>query len=178
MRGNLGAPCRVYKRLWQSEEGTLQLSFWAQLPLTWSHAGTSWLRNGGSSPPCHGPRMLALPLCLHPTKAGWCCVGGCVLNRGTALDELLKVPDRIVDLIYCTFDLLQNTQQQNLIQAPSQHCRQLLGIHLGCWPFPWGFLGLSPGKKVPGSLPKGSADVPVVLGTTGGCRSHAWVLLS
>lgn len=60
-----------------------------------------------------------------------------MLHRGTTLDELLEVPDGTVDLIYCTFDLLQNIQQQNLIQARSQ----LLDVQLGGWPFLWAFPG-------------------------------------
>lgn len=44
------------------------------------------------------------------------------------------MPDEIVDLIYYSFDLLQNIQQQKLVRAPSQHCSWLLEIQLGGWP--------------------------------------------
>lgn len=187
MRGNLGAPCRACKRLCQSEQGTLQLSFWAQLPPTWSHAGTSLLREGESgTPSLPWPRMQG---CwehpyqhLHPAKAGRCCVGRCVLNRGAASGELLRVPDGIVDLIYYSFDLLRNIQQQNVIQAPSQQCRQLLDVQPGGWPFPSSFLGWIRGffwgRRSLALHPRALLMCQWLVGTTGGCRSRAWVLFS
>lgn len=76
-----------------------------------------------------------------------------MLNRGTALEELLKVPVGIVGLIYYSWDLLA----ANLIQAPSQTAAGCsagrLAISIG---LPWVDQGFSLGKKVPGSSPKGS----------------------